>query len=183
MAELALIGLPRSPAAGNEKGNPPKEKENDSVIAKLKNPSEVRERGLFPDRNIPIRKGTGLRVLAIEDDADLAINLALSLELMGHEVEIALDGPSALKHGKVVTPDVVLLDLDSDETGRRRIGHQLKEYASVKEPFVIAFSSLDSPADRRRSALAGIDLHLTKPLNFFFLLNLLARFQSIISPA
>jgi CheY-like chemotaxis protein len=48
-----------------------------------------------------------LRVLVIEDNEDTASSLAILLRLYGYEVDIAVDGPSALRAVQASPPDAV----------------------------------------------------------------------------
>jgi CheY-like chemotaxis protein len=121
-----------------------------------------------------------LRVLVAEDDADSAVGLARFLQGIGHEVEVAADGRAAVEAAQDQQPDVVLLDiglpgLDGWEVARRLQGHP-----AGKRPLLVAITGHDREADRRRSEAAGIDLHLTKPVDAGQLHWLLQRFQSVI---
>ena len=99
----------------------------------------------------------------------------------GHEVQLAFDGPAALKEALARQPDVVLLDIglpggmDGFEVAER-----LQEQKVEKKPLLVAVTGLDGEADRRHSAEVGIDLHLVKPADVEGLLRLLRRFQQII---
>jgi two-component system, OmpR family, response regulator len=122
----------------------------------------------------------GLRVLVVEDDADGALSLAQFLRGLGHEVEVAPDGQAAVEAAQARPPDVVLLDiglpgLDGWEVARRLQGHP-----AGKRPLLVALTGYGREADRRRSDEAGIDLHLTKPVDPDQLRWLLPRFQSVI---
>ena len=126
----------------------------------------------------------GLRVLVVEDDPDLAAGLARWLGRCGHEARVAPDGPTALRAASSRPPDVVLLDLglpgmDGLEVARRV--HDEVAAAAAKAPLLIAVTGRHSDADRRRSEEAGIDLHLTKPVDVGLLHRVLRRFQGIIA--
>ena len=122
-----------------------------------------------------------LRVLVVEDDADSAETLAVLLRLHGHEVDVAPDGPTALRIAAQNPPDVALLDIglpggmDGWEVARR-----LQEQAAGKTPLLIAITGYGQEEHRRRSKQAGIDLHLLKPVDPEELKKLLARFKTII---
>ena len=125
----------------------------------------------------------GLRVLVVEDDADLAASLAGWLGRLGHEVRVAADGPAALRDAEATRPDVVLLDLgppgmDGYEVAERV--HQELAPAMPKAPLVIAVTGRAGEEDRLRSGEAGIDLHLTKPVDPGLLSRVLRRFQNIV---
>jgi two-component system, OmpR family, response regulator len=50
------------------------------------------------------------RVLIVDDDIDLGVALCEYLQMLGHEVRLAHDGPSALAEAKRYAPDLVVLD-------------------------------------------------------------------------
>ena len=52
-----------------------------------------------------------LRILLVEDDGVSSETPAVLLRLNGHEVEVAADGPTALRVADDEPPDVALLDL------------------------------------------------------------------------
>jgi CheY-like chemotaxis protein len=54
---------------------------------------------------------TRLRILVVDDHADIASMLRVLLQGEGHEARIECDGPAAIEAAKLHRPDVVLLDL------------------------------------------------------------------------
>ena len=125
--------------------------------------------------------GPTLRILLVEDDGDLAETLAALLRIYGHEVQVARDGPTALRLAADQPPDVGLLDLglpggmDGYEVARR-----LREQEVDKLPLLIAVTGSGQDEDRRRSKEAVIHLHLLKPVDGEALNRLLHRFKAII---
>jgi CheY-like chemotaxis protein len=129
-------------------------------------------------------KGDGepkLRILLVEDSADQAATLAILLRMNGHKVEIAGDGPTALRMVGEGMPDVVLLDLGlpGGMTGYE-VARRIREKATARLPFLVAVTGFGQEEDRRRSAEAGIFLHLLKPVDPEALGRLLARFKAVI---
>ena len=53
-----------------------------------------------------------LRVLVVEDNPDVAESLMMLLEVFGHEVRVARDGPTALRLACADVPELMLVDLD-----------------------------------------------------------------------
>ncbi|MBI3564176.1 MAG: response regulator, partial [Elusimicrobia bacterium] len=51
------------------------------------------------------------RILIVEDDPDIAVNLAHLLISKGYEVTHAADGADALSHARKEVPDLILLDV------------------------------------------------------------------------
>jgi two-component system OmpR family response regulator len=126
--------------------------------------------------------GWRMRVLVVEDQPEAADCIALMLRHAGHDAELAPDGPSALAAAEANAPDVILLDIglpgcmDGWEVARR-----LQDWPTFKRPLVVAITGHGDDEDRRRSAEAGIDLHLTKPVDAGQLQKLLSRFRSVIA--
>jgi CheY-like chemotaxis protein len=127
--------------------------------------------------------GFGLNVLIVEDDADTAASTSWLLCREGHQVRIALDGPSALEEVHNDAPDVVLLDIALPGMDGWQIAKHLSGQAAPKKPFFVAITGYGRPADRCRSKEAGIHLHLVKPVDPQYLLQVLRRFETILLPS
>ena len=69
----------------------------------------VQDNHTAPQR--PQRIIAGLKVLLVEDSADAAEMMAGALEMLGHQVAVAHDGPAALAAVATDCPDVGLLDI------------------------------------------------------------------------
>ncbi len=122
-----------------------------------------------------------MRVLVVEDSADTAASLEMLLRLDGHEVLVAGDGPAALRAAHDRPPDVALVDIRLPGMDGFEVARHLQEQVTEKKPFVIAITGYGQEEDRRRSAEAGIDLHLLKPVAPDALRRLLRRFQRVIA--
>jgi len=55
--------------------------------------------------------GTARRILVVEDNADAREMLRIVLELAGHEVHEAVDGPPGLAMALDLRPDIALVDI------------------------------------------------------------------------
>ena len=58
-----------------------------------------------------------MRILLLEDNADVRANLTEQLEQAGHEVDVALDGRSGLLMARAGEHDVLVLDLGLPRLG------------------------------------------------------------------
>src|SRR5258708_5672540 len=74
--------------------------------------------------NVPVN-GAGLHILIAEDYPDCAESTAMVLRLFGHNVTIAVDGPTALEMARTDKPDVVLLDLSLPGMSGYEVARQL----------------------------------------------------------
>jgi PAS domain S-box-containing protein len=114
------------------------------------------------------------RILIVEDNADAASSLALLLTLQGHEVRTAVDGPTAMQIAEAQAPEVVLLDIGLPGG---LSGYQVAEWfrqQDSQKPLLLAMTGYGQRADQERSQKAGIDYHLTKPVDLDRLNELLA---------
>lgn len=122
-----------------------------------------------------------MRVLVVEDQAESAASLAQLLRLAGHDVEIACDGPAAVESVHTNSPDVVLLDLGLPKMNGWEVASQIRQQSLFKTPLMVAVTAHGAEEDRQHSEQAGIDLHLTKPVDAGALQELLQRFCSVIA--
>jgi PleD family two-component response regulator len=73
-----------------------------------------------------------LCVLVVEDDEDTAASLAILLRLYGYEVEVAADGPSALRAVQASPPDVVLLDIGLPKMNGWLVAKRIREHLACR---------------------------------------------------
>ncbi|MBN9521011.1 response regulator [bacterium] len=109
--------------------------------------------------------GTGarLRVLVVDDNRDAAESLGLVLEMKGHEVRAAFDGPEALRVLGAYRPHLVLLDLGLPGMTGFEVARKIRESPSLRGVMLVALTGWGQEEDRRRTRAAGFDHHLVKP--------------------
>jgi two-component system CheB/CheR fusion protein len=112
------------------------------------------------------------RILIIDDNADASEALAILLANEGHHVETRVDGVSGLSVAATFSPDVVLLDIGLPDMDGYEVARRLRESVSNRNVILVAVTGYGLPADRRRSAEAGFDHHLTKPVDYEALIRL-----------
>jgi CheY-like chemotaxis protein len=106
-----------------------------------------------------------LRVLVVDDNHDSLISLAMLLRMSGNEVCTAADGTSALEAAKAFHPEVVLLDVGLPGMNGYEVGRRMREMPETKGAVLVAQTGWGQDEDRRRSAEAGFDAHLVKPVD------------------
>jgi CheY-like chemotaxis protein len=121
-----------------------------------------------------------LHVLVVEDHPDVAKSTADILRLDGHHVRLAPHGLAALEAARAEEPDVVLLDIGLPEMDGYEVARHLAA-SCHRKPYLIAVTGYAAEADRRRSAAAGIDLHLAKPADPERLLSILRDRRQVLS--
>jgi len=115
--------------------------------------------------------GSLRRVLVAEDNRDSAESLQMLLSILGHEVTVAYDGPSALEAAAACAPDVVLLDIGLPQLDGYEVAKRIRERGV--EALLVAVTGWVHEEDKRRALEAGFDAHLTKPIDVAALEKLL----------
>lgn len=104
------------------------------------------------------------RVLVVDDNVDGADSLADMLGFMGVQARVARDGPEAITMAQSFAPDLVFLDIGlPGMDGYETAGH-LRRLPGLRMRLV-ALTGYGSAQDRERSARAGFDAHLVKPVS------------------
>jgi CheY-like chemotaxis protein len=105
------------------------------------------------------------RVLVVDDNADNTAALAMLLRQLGHDVEIADDGEMALARAMYFRPDVILLDISIPKLNGYDVCRRLRQHEWGRNIRVFAQTGFGDEQDRLRSAEAGFDGHLVKPID------------------
>jgi two-component system, sensor histidine kinase len=113
---------------------------------------------------VPESKSGRRRVLVIEDHRDTADSMQMLLELMGHEVAVAVNGPDGLRMALDWAPRVVLCDIALPGLNGYEVARRLRVDPATAGLVLIAITGYGQEADRQRSRAAGFDIHLVKPV-------------------
>ncbi|MBP1150927.1 MULTISPECIES: response regulator [Methylocaldum] len=105
------------------------------------------------------------RILVVDDNTDAVESLALLLELEGHDVRTALDGPAALDLASEFRPQAVLLDIGLPGMDGYEVARRLRERPETREALIIAITGYGQQEDRALTKAAGFDHHLVKPVD------------------
>jgi len=118
-------------------------------------------------------RARSLRVVVGEDDAATAVSLKALLEMAGHRVALAHDGPAALDAARTHAPEVMLIDLGLPRVDGYEVARRMRQEAGFQGILLVAVSDHCQPADRERAQDAGFDHHLLKPVEPEVLFELL----------
>jgi PAS domain S-box-containing protein len=114
------------------------------------------------------------RVLVVDDNQDSAEMLAMLLEMLGHEVRLAHDGLGAVSESVAFQPHVVLLDIGLPKLSGYEVAQRIRKQQGA-HPVLVALTGWGQEEDRLKSAAAGFDLHLVKPVDHEILATLIAN--------
>jgi CheY-like chemotaxis protein/anti-sigma regulatory factor (Ser/Thr protein kinase) len=105
------------------------------------------------------------KILVVDDNVDGAMSLKLYLELLGYNVSVAHTGHEALVRVTEEMPAVVFLDIGLPEMSGYEVAHKIREMPQGKQPIIAAVTGWGTDEDKRKSAEAGCNVHLTKPID------------------
>ncbi|MFL6214182.1 MAG: PAS domain S-box protein [Blastocatellia bacterium] len=114
------------------------------------------------------------RILVVDDNVDSAESIALLLELNGHQVRMAHDGPTALEVAGSFRPEVIVLDIGLPGMDGYEVARRLRNDSAIREALLIALTGYGQDEDRQQSLAAGFDHHLVKPIDTDTLQDLIA---------
>jgi CheY-like chemotaxis protein len=103
-------------------------------------------------------------VLVVEDNIDAVRTLSALIAEMGHSVSYAINGYAALEIGRRTRPDFVLLDIGLPAMNGLDLCQRMKREPAFAASRIIALTAYGDDFHRQRSAEAGCELHLVKPV-------------------
>jgi PAS domain S-box-containing protein len=113
------------------------------------------------------------RILIVDDNVDAATTLGAILRVLGADVQLAHDGPSALSVIDQFRPDMILLDLGMPEMDGYEVAKRIRKRHEFNDIKLVALTGWGQEEDRRRTQQAGFDHHLVKPAELSVLRALL----------
>ena len=133
-------------------------------------PSDVSEQQVLREEQV------ARDVLIVEDNPDAAATLRTLLELSGHRVRVARDGQEGLDALQERMPDLALIDLGLPRVDGYEVARRARAMLNGRlSTLLVAVTGYGLPEDHRRSAEAGFDEHLVKPVDLPALRKLMAR--------
>ena len=113
-------------------------------------------------------------IVLIEDHEDAAESLSMYLELKGHTVHVAHDGAAGVELACRVGPDVILCDLGlPGAMDGIAVAKAVRARPQLERAELIALTGYGQAKDRERTAQAGFDRHLLKPVDLDRLMGIL----------
>jgi len=117
---------------------------------------------------------TRRKVLVVDDNVDAVETLAEMLRLEGHEIRTAQDAERAVTEAVEFRPDVALLDIGLPGADGYTLADRLRALPQMRNAVLVAVTGYGRSEDFARSAAAGFDHHLVKPIDPLRLATVLA---------
>src|SRR5919202_39051 len=115
-----------------------------------------------------------MKVLVVDNDADLVDLMDYALRRTGYSVVAAVDGQQALRQWEAESPDLVLLDVTMPRLNGFEVCRRIRQDSDTP---IIMLTARDEEADILRGLQLGADDYVTKP---FSPKQLVARMKAVL---
>jgi CheY-like chemotaxis protein/two-component sensor histidine kinase len=126
-----------------------------------------------PHNSHDVPRAAKRRILVVDDNVDALESLGRLVALLGNEVRRAHDGLEAFEIAQTFQPDIVLMDLGMPTLNGYGAARRIRQEPWGREMVLVATTGWGQDDDRRRTAEAGFDCHLVKPITMAALQELL----------
>jgi CheY-like chemotaxis protein len=114
-----------------------------------------------------------LRILIVDDNEPSALSIRDAVDEFGDTSEVCFNGAEALARVASWQPDVLLLDLSMPGLDGVEVAQMLRARPDLNGLKIIAVTAYGDAGARQKTAAAGFDLHLTKPVRLDVLEDML----------
>ena len=128
----------------------------------------------LPDAAIDQPTTRPLRVLVVDDNVDAVLGFSMLLVALGHDVQTAHDGLTAVQAAINYHPDIVLLDIGLPVLNGYEVAKRIRQEPTLKNVVLAALTGYGQEADRKTALQAGFNHHLVKPARLEELQKILA---------
>jgi PAS domain S-box-containing protein len=108
----------------------------------------------------------GLRILVVDDEADMRELLNMTLQKYGAEVAISSSATEALTILQQFHPDLLISDIGMEDIDGYMLIQQVRALSSEQggQVLAIALTAYAAQVDRQRALAAGFQVHIPKPV-------------------
>jgi len=126
---------------------------------------------------------TPLRVLCVDDNIDAADSLGFLLRLVGFRAVVCHDAATALGLAETFRPEACVLDISMPGMDGCELAARLRAAADGDGLFLVAVTALGDDGAIGRTAAAGFDRHMVKPVAPQGLIDVLFEFERRVRAA
>lgn len=105
------------------------------------------------------------RILIVEDELDIAENIAALLSAKGHRTSIVSDGADALQRARKEMPELILLDVMLPRLSGYDVCKLLRSEPKTAKIKIVMVTGLGRGGDVETAFAAGADDYLIKPFD------------------
>ncbi len=122
-------------------------------------------------------KQPSLKVLVVDDEDNIIELIRLGLRYEGFQVEVASTGEQGITIAQRINPDLVILDLMMPGIDGLEVTRRLRNNPTTHDVPILMLTAKDEVGDRILGLQTGADDYLTKPFDFY---ELLERIKAIL---
>lgn len=116
-------------------------------------------------------------ILIVEDEAEIAQLIQLTLEKEGFSCRVTRDGLSALRMFQEQPPDLIILDLMLPGLDGLEVCARIRQKPGAKDPYIMMLTAKGEEIDRVIGLSTGADDYMVKP---FSPRELVARVRAVL---
>lgn len=120
---------------------------------------------------------TSRRILIVDDNRDAVAMLASGLRKIGHIVQVAFDGASAVMAAERFRPEIAMLDLGLPDMAGFETCIRIRQSLQGELLAAFAVTGWSSDEVREQSSQAGFDKHFVKPVKIEDLANAIGAIE------
>lgn len=106
-----------------------------------------------------------LKVLVVEDEVEIAENIAALLSARGHKPTVCSDGGEAVAKAKALAPDLILLDVMLPRVSGLDLCRLLRSEPKLAAAKIVMVTGLGRMGDVEEAFKAGANDYLIKPFD------------------
>ena len=106
-----------------------------------------------------------VRVLVVEDEADVRRLIEIKLKKTGFEVTTAKDGQEGVDKALVEKPDLMVIDVMMPKKDGYSVVSEMREKLGVNAPIMILLTAKGQEADVVKGIASGADDYIVKPFS------------------
>lgn len=110
-------------------------------------------------------QASGLKILVVDDNREVADSCCMLIELSGHQVRSAYTGADALALAESFRPHVVLTDIGLPDIDGYEVARRIRASDWGGSVVLVAITGWGEEEHQRQSQAAGFSHHLTKPID------------------
>jgi CheY-like chemotaxis protein len=114
-------------------------------------------------------------ILVVDDNHDFADSLATLIKAYGCKVMVAYDAASGIALAYESVPDVIFHDIGLPAMSGYDAARHFRSHQRFAKTILVAVTAYDATYDRKCAQMAGFDFHLSKPIDFEDLKEVLSR--------
>ncbi len=118
-----------------------------------------------------------LKVLVVDDEDNIIELIRLGLRYEGFQVEVASDGEQGITVAQRENPDLIILDVMMPGIDGLEVCRRLRDNPTTRDVPILMLTAKDEVGDRIMGLKTGADDYVTKPFDFY---ELLERIRAIL---